>query len=187
MNVAIIAVHAAHGNAGQRRKRAVCVIQSFRRDAGAVHAHVHVHEHGGRPLPRERRLSQKGACVEIVGQRVQMNARKFLHQRKKPLDVRPNDRIRPQAVRRARFAGEPQLLAGGALEAMNAHGQLYFQHLRHLVRFDVRPETLRVAGHPNSETRIGLDRISVVNQRRGGNRVLTDKMIVHNALLRFQR
>ncbi len=55
----------------------------------------------------KRGSPEKSADFKIVGQRVQMNVREFLHEGEKALDIWPYKRIRPQAVRRARLAGKP--------------------------------------------------------------------------------
>ncbi len=110
---------------------------------------------------------ERAQCAAVVGERVKLHGRVFLHERDEGRDCRPDERVSEQNMRGAGFCRHLSLGERRALEAADAHFHLHFEHRAHFVRFHVRPKALGPAGDLDRAPRVLADPVRVIDQGGG--------------------
>ena len=170
--VAVVAVHAAHDDAGQGVPLPVHRFHFIQRHTGAVLAHVHIHQHIGLAG-----LAQLADLLRVIADGKELHLREGGLQRGKALDVGAHQRVRQSQVLRTGLGGHFGLGDGGALEAVDARLDLHLDHLGHLVGLDVGPQAGSAACNVDHLADILTDDRRVINQLRAYDVLLTLKGI----------
>ena len=170
--VAVVAVHAAHDDAGQGVPLPVHRFHFIQRHTGAVLAHVHIHQHIGLAG-----LAQLADLLRVIADGKELHLREGGLQRGKALDVGAHQRVRQSQVLRTGLGGHFSLGDGGALEAVDARLDLHLDHLGHLVGLDVGPQAGSAACNVDHLADILADDRRVIDQLRAYDVLLTLKGI----------
>ena len=128
----------------------------------------------------------------IISNRGKFGVRKGFGQSNEPLNVRPNRLIRQEHIFSVATRCHFRLRDRGALELADAVFHLHANHLGQLMRFDMRPQTLRAAGHLDHAPDIFLNAVGIDQQRRRGDLAHIDylvpgiKLVFHPGLVCYR-